>query len=40
MTKKFFDMLGGSLKLNYAPGTVKLEVFLDGKLIMSETVDQ
>ncbi len=40
VTKNFFDMLGGSLKVNYEAGTVKLEVFLDGKLIMSETVDQ
>ncbi len=40
VTQKFFDMLGGTLKLNYAVGTTKLEVFLDGKLIMSETVNQ
>ncbi|MBQ7049793.1 MAG: Stk1 family PASTA domain-containing Ser/Thr kinase [Firmicutes bacterium] len=40
VTKNFFDMLGGSLKVNYKGGTAKLEVFLDGKLIMSETVNQ
>ncbi len=40
VTKNFFDMLGGSLKVNYEGGTAKLEVFLDGKLIMSETVNQ
>ena len=35
-----FVSQGGALTLDYPEGTVKIEVFLDGKLIMSETVDQ
>lgn len=35
-----FVSQGGALTLDYPEGTVKLEVFLDGKLIMSELVTQ
>ena len=35
-----FISQGGALKLDYPKGTVKVEVFLDGKLIMSEIVNR
>ena len=35
-----FRTSGGAIKVNYPAGTTKVEVFLDGKLIMSETVNE
>lgn len=40
VTYNFFQSLGGALKVKYSAGTTKLEVFLDGNLIMSENVNQ
>ncbi len=34
-----FQASGGAIKVNYPAGTTKVEVFLDGKLIMSETIN-
>lgn len=35
-----FRTSGGAIKVNYPAGTTKVEVFLDGKLIMSEIVNE
>lgn len=35
-----FKTSGGAIKVNYPAGTTKVEVFLNGKLIMSETVNE
>ncbi|MBR6683288.1 MAG: Stk1 family PASTA domain-containing Ser/Thr kinase [Firmicutes bacterium] len=35
-----FKTSGGVIKVNYPAGTTKVEVFLNGKLIMSETVNE